>query len=651
MRGPVERISESELRIFTRVSYKCYNQTGFVDDKKLWYSSLANFTFSVKNMLTVIGCYDYGLIEGAYGVNFSGGCIGLGSEAQDVPDGQCSGKGCCQISITKGLKYYDVTLGTFPNRTSVWSFNKCAYAFLAEEGTFKIHGDRDLKNHLKFVDRTQSTVPVVLDWVIAPRTNCLPTNVCKGNSSCYNVDGGGYRCRCNKGYEGNPYLDQGCQGLIMAKYKTLESYFKRKSEDASGIANNENKRSRVSTDEPDQTQPHDEPRQHQNQPEARISETHKQTTEETGSGDLERDPAKRKAMWDYSVNEREQVRRAYLHLGPYQIHLKEYPAKDAFTVNGFDKWKKVNDGKRCAFLKHIGCSQHKDMVAFRENLLNQTTHIGNMLEKQSTELVTKNHIRLKDSVDIVRWLVFQACAFRSNDESSNSRNRGNFVRLLKLLASYNDELANLVLDNAPYNSKYTSGKIQKEILGIIAKEVRKRIQTEVGDSYFCVMVDESRDESKRSKWLYKLCGQGYDGASNMRGEWNGLQALVCKDCPYAYYVHCFAHRLQLALVAVSREVIPVHQFFTRLTFTINVVCASSKRHDELQKAKASETTQLLELGENKKGKGKNQVGTLRRACDTRWGSHFFSVCSMLKMFDATRVVLKGIMDDVSSCYA
>ncbi|GKC84320.1 zinc finger MYM-type protein 1-like protein [Tanacetum coccineum] len=462
------------------------------------------------------------------------------------------------------------------------------------------------------------------------------------------------------------------------------------------------------------------------------------------SSDLERDPTKRKPMWDYPVNEREQVRRAYLDLGPYQIHLKEYPAKgtvkhprrfqyswfkvfpnwleysptthsaycficylfcdkpivrygsDAFTVNGFDKWKKVNDGKRCAFLKHIGCLQHKDAVAFSENLLNQTTHIGNMLEKQSTELVRKNRIRLKASVDIVRWLVFQACAFRGSDESANSRNRGNFIELLKLLAYYNDDLAKLVLDNAPYNSKYTSGKVQKEILGIIANQVRKRIRSEVGDSYFCVMVDESRDESKKEQMAIvlrfvdtngvirerfldlvhvtdtsaitlktnlwkkllqyefdtsKIRGQGYDGASNMRGEWNGLQALVCKDCPYAYYVHCFAHRLQLALVAASREVIPVHQFFTRLTFTINVVCASSKRHDELQKAKASETTQLLELGEIKKGKGKNQVGTLRRANDTRWGSHFFSVCSMLKMFNATRVVLEGLMDDVYSYYA
>jgi Domain of unknown function (DUF4371) len=56
-------------------------------------------------------------------------------------------------------------------------------------------------------------------------------------------------------------------------------------------------------------------------------------------------------------------------------------------------------------------------------------------------------------------------------------------------------------------------------------------------------------------------GQGYDGASNMRGEWNGLQALILRECPYAYYVHCMAHQLQLALIAASREVHRVHNFF------------------------------------------------------------------------------------------
>ncbi|XP_071709037.1 uncharacterized protein [Rutidosis leptorrhynchoides] len=122
----------------------------------------------------------------------------------------------------------------------------------------------------------------------------------------------------------------------------------------------------------------------------------------------------------------------------------------------------------------------------------------------------------------------------------------------------------------------------------------------------------------------KIHGQGYDGASNMRGEWNGLQALVIKECPYAYYVHCFVHRLQLALLAASREVIPIHQFFNKLSCIINVICASSKRHDELQKFKALEIKHLLELGEIKSGKGENQVGTL------------------------TRAVLEGIIDDSSS---
>ncbi|GJY90918.1 zinc finger MYM-type protein 1-like protein [Tanacetum coccineum] len=419
-------------------------------------------------------------------------------------------------------------------------------------------------------------------------------------------------------------------------------------------------------------------------------------------------------MFEYPANKKEKVRLAYLNKGTFQIHLKTYPAKgspkrphrfqyscdspnvrngsDAFIVKGFDNWKKVNDGKNCAFLKHIGCLQHRNAVTFCENLMNQEGHIGNIIEKQSAETIIKNRIRLKASIDIVCWLTFQVCSFRGRDETLNSKNRGNFIELLKLLTSYNVEVANVVLENAPYNAKYTSWLIQKEILSIIANNVRKHIRKEVGDSYFCIMVDEARDESKEKQmaivlrfvdkdgfirerfldlvhvydtmavtlkanlWeqllnyefdISKIRGQGYDGASNMRGEWNGLQALVVKDCPYAYYVNCFAHRLQLALIAASKEVIPVQQFFRKLTSVVNVICASSKRHDELQKAKSIEIQHLLELGEIKTGKGANQIGTLRRAGDTRWGSHFNSVCSLFRMFNPTRSVLESIIEDGS----
>jgi len=36
------------------------------------------------------------------------------------------------------------------------------------------------------------------------------------------------------------------------------------------------------------------------------------------------------------------------------------------------------------------------------------------------------------------------------------------------------------------------------------------------------------------------------------------EAFFLNDCPCAYYVHCFAHRLQLALVTTSKEVVYVH---------------------------------------------------------------------------------------------
>ncbi|KAK8284279.1 hypothetical protein V6Z11_D08G145800 [Gossypium hirsutum] len=68
----------------------------------------------------------------------------------------------------------------------------------------------------------------------------------------------------------------------------------------------------------------------------------------------------------------------------------------------------------------------------------------------------------------------------------------------------------------------------------------------------------------------------------MRGEFNGLQALILNDHRYAYYVHCFAHRLQLVLVAAVREVVEVYQFFKDLSDIVNIASASSKRHDELQ---------------------------------------------------------------------
>lgn len=61
--------------------------------------------------------------------------------------------------------------------------------------------------------------------------------------------------------------------------------------------------------------------------------------------------------------------------------------------------------------------------------------------------------------------------------------------------------------------------------------------------------------------ISRLRGQGYDGASNMRGEFNGLQRKILDENPHAFYVHCFAHRLQLVVVAVASSSCSYIHFF------------------------------------------------------------------------------------------
>ena len=102
------------------------------------------------------------------------------------------------------------------------------------------------------------------------------------------------------------------------------------------------------------------------------------------------------------------------------------------------------------------------------------------------------------------------------------------------------------------------------------------------------------------------------------------------------------------MVAVSREVILVHQFFSKLTFIINFICSSSKHHNELQVAKIDEISYLLDIDELKIGKGANQVGTLKWAGDTCWSSHFSSVYSLIKMYGATYSILQKIIIDRST---
>ncbi|CAN6686775.1 unnamed protein product [Malus baccata var. baccata] len=131
--------------------------------------------------------------------------------------------------------------------------------------------------------------------------------------------------------------------------------------------------------------------------------------------------------------------------------------------------------------------------------------------------------------------------------------------------------------------------------------------------------------------MSRLRGQGYDGASNMQGEFNGLKALIMNESG--------------SLVAVAKKNIQIESLFSIVTILVNVVEASSKRCDLLREKQSIAVIEALNSGEFTSGKDKNQETTLKRAGETRWGSHFGTLVSIMTMFSSILDVLEVIADD------
>lgn len=106
-------------------------------------------------------------------------------------------------------------------------------------------------------------------------------------------------------------------------------------------------------------------------------------------------------------------------------------------------------------------------------------------------------------------------------------------------------------------------------------------------------------------WKSNLIGQSYDGASNMSGNYKGLQSRISNYCPRALFIWCHAHRLNLVVKQAVLCNIDAIDMFGSLETLYAFLWSAKKRVAIFRdnQLKRNYKTQLL---------------TIKRVSTTRW---------------------------------
>ncbi|XP_057248213.1 uncharacterized protein LOC130590198 [Beta vulgaris subsp. vulgaris] len=330
---------------------------------------------------------------------------------------------------------------------------------------------------------------------------------------------------------------------------------------------------------------------------------------------------------------------------------------DAFVTVGWSSWNKKE--RLDIHVGECGSSPNQAYTMF-ETLKNEVQIVKDMFNVFSDKEKEDYRNRLEATVECIKWLLRMNLAFRGHNESTNSKNRGNFVELLKFLPNNNEDIDKVVLENAPKNLQLVSPEIQKDIVHACSRLTVKAIMEDLGDDIFerflgIIHVPDTTTLtlkaaidfilSENGLTVSRIYGQGYDGASNMQGEFNGLKTLVLKENKSAFSIHCFAHQLQLTLVAVASKQGDIASFFSLLSRLMNIVGASCRRHDVLRAKRADEVKDGICSGAFQSGRGLHQETSLQRPADTRWRSHYKTLNSLLVMLSSLIDTLEYIDEE------
>ncbi|XP_060868708.1 uncharacterized protein LOC132943679 [Metopolophium dirhodum] len=356
--------------------------------------------------------------------------------------------------------------------------------------------------------------------------------------------------------------------------------------------------------------------------------------------------------------------------------------QSVWVTTGFGTWSKATQ----RLIMHETSSFHVE-ASLKLKLEDQCVPLQPSILRARNTFVATNRLIVTAIIDIILYLAQHSLALRGHRENWETNLRGNFKDLVCLLGKYHPVLGSYIAgQRLKKKTKYDfiSWRRQNELIDAMAGYTRGVILKQIKCAkFFSITLDSTFDNSRKEQlsfviryihdetaeaherlismkecantsaqnifeiveqicaiysldWKQYLVGQSFDGASNMRGAYNGLQAIIKRSNPAAVFVWCYAHRLNLVVIdAVSCSPNAVDMFGI-LESIYDFICSSKKRvalFDELQEKIYGSTQRKRRF---------------KRVETTRWWSHDHALNTVLDTFDALCDTLQNIQNNECS---
>lgn len=357
-------------------------------------------------------------------------------------------------------------------------------------------------------------------------------------------------------------------------------------------------------------------------------------------------------------------------------------ALGSLVTRPLNKYKKALE----IFKKHSANEYHKMAMLKSTNFRNiyecPDKAVNILMETKKLNIMKSNRERL---IPIVKTIMLcgreniPLRGHRDDGELSDERSQGKFRALLQFRIDAGDSLLQKHLDTAPRNATYLSKTTQNQLIECCHTLIIRKIINKVKEAkYYAILCDETTDASgieqlsmciryldvqkstiheeficflsatdlsgaalseqilqalnRLGLQIEDLRGQGYDGGANMSGKFNGVQARLKQLQPLAVYMHCAAHKLNLAIVKAC-SLSSVRNMMGVVSNITNFVRESAKRLEIMKRS-------ILEKHpEAKRVK-------LKSLSDTRWLERHDALLQFKELFDCVTEFLQE-MDRIS----